>query len=189
MTLEEIRSKFEEEYKGNISRQGSEELLSWLKSTDFFTAPASTMFHGAYEGGLVYHSLMVYYETKRIVESYKDYFIVSNESIAICALLHDVCKIGCYKSEMRNVKENGQWVQKPYYKFSEDFCFGGHGSKSVYLIQSYMSLTEGEATAINCHMGCWEDTDKRSLGNAYSKFPFAWALHAADEVCNFMLGA
>ena len=56
MTKQEIQDKFTEEYTKYITRQGSQEFLSWLQSTDFFNAPASTKFHGAYEGGLAYHS-------------------------------------------------------------------------------------------------------------------------------------
>ena len=189
MTRQEIQDKFTEEYTKYITRQGSQEFLSWLQSTDFFNAPASTKFHGAYEGGLAYHSLRVFYETIRLLKSYSDIVTVSGETAAICSLLHDVCKIGCYKTEMRNVKENGQWVQKPFYTFNEDFKFGGHGSKSVFLIQKYMSLSDEEATAINCHMGSWGNTDERSVGDAYEQFPFAWILHVADEACGFVLGA
>lgn len=189
MTKQEIKDKFIEEYQKFVTRPGSESLLNWLQSTDFFDAPASTKYHGAYEGGLAYHSLRVFYELIRLLKAYDEILTVSNETAAICSLLHDVCKIGCYKTEMRNVKEEGVWVQKPFYKFEEDFCFGGHGSKSVYLIQKHMYLSDDEAVAINCHMSSWEDTNKSSISNAYSNNPFAWLLHVADESSTYILKA
>lgn len=107
---------------------------------------------------------------------------VSGETAAIVSLLHDLCKIGCYKTELKNKKINNVWVQVPTYVFNEDFCFGGHGSKSVYLAQKYIRLTDEEAVAINCHMGPWDrNPGDYSLGSAYENYPLAWLLHVADE--------
>lgn len=71
---------------------------------------------------------------------------VPHESIAVCGLLHDLCKIDFYKQDFRNVKENGEWVRRPYYAREELFPFG-HGEKSVYIISSFMRLTREEAMA------------------------------------------
>ena len=46
-------------------RPGIEKLVSWLDHSNFFTSPASTMFHGNYEGGLAAHSYEVYQEFKQ----------------------------------------------------------------------------------------------------------------------------
>ena len=56
------KERFIEIYKTKIHREGSEKLLEFLmsKNSDFFEAPASTRFHGSYEGGLLEHSLNVY---------------------------------------------------------------------------------------------------------------------------------
>lgn len=189
MTREEIQNKFIEEYNKYITRDGSIKMLNWLQSSDFFKAPASTKFHGAFEGGLAYHSLRTFYEAVRLAKAYSDILSgVSSESIAICSLLHDVCKVGSYKTEMRNVKENGTWVQRPFYKFEEDLKFGGHGSKSVYLVQKHMNITDEEAIAINCHMGGWGLADFRSVADAYGKYPLAWVIHVADEATGFVFG-
>ena len=48
-------------YKENIKREGADKLLEFLQKSDFFTAPSSTRYHGAYEGGLVQHSVNVYH--------------------------------------------------------------------------------------------------------------------------------
>lgn len=173
-------------FTSHIKRPGSEDLLNWLEESDFFTAPASTRFHGSYEGGLCEHSVNVYEELVRLLKAYPEAKVTA-ETAAIVTLLHDICKVGCYKQELRNTKVNGVWVQKPVYVFKEDFCFGGHGSKSVYLAQRYMPLTEAEAVAINCHMGAWDRTpDDRSLGGAYENYPLAWLVHVADESATYI---
>ena len=173
-------------YKQYITRPGSEELLDWLISTDFFDAPASTRFHGDYEGGLVEHSINVWEEMVRLLKAYPE-IKATGETVAIVTLLHDVCKIGCYKTELRNKKENGVWKSVPFYTFKEDFCYGGHGSKSVFLIQRFMPLSETEAVAINCHMGFSDRAPGDfSLGNAYLQYPLAWLLHVADESASYL---
>lgn len=160
-----------------IHREGIADLMTWLDQTDFYTAPASTRFHDSFQGGLVLHSLNVYSELKRLCEFYQ--LDVSEESIAIGALFHDICKVGCYKVEMRWRKDqNDKWEQYPTYKFEEDYSFGGHGSKSVYLVQSFMKLTPEEATAINCHMGV--ENGKWEVNEAFRRSPFAFLLHTAD---------
>ena len=97
------KERFIEIYRANIKREGAEELLNFLLSdhSDFFTAPASTRFHGAYEGGLLEHSLNVYdcmcdiLARPRMQDVYGIHY--SAESAAIVALLHDLCKVNFYK--------------------------------------------------------------------------------------------
>lgn len=180
------KERFIEIYTSHILRPGAEDLIERLLETDFFTAPASSKFHGSYEGGLCEHSVNVWEELVRLLKAYPE-IKVSAETAAIVSLLHDLCKIGCYKQELRNTKVNGVWVQKPVYVFEEDFCFGGHGSKSVYLIQKYMNLTDEEAVAINCHMGFADRAPgDYSVGNAFEKTPLAWLLHVADESATYL---
>lgn len=158
--------------------------MEWLDKSDFYTAPASTRFHGNYCGGLVEHSLNVYDEMKRLLKAYPE-ISVSKESISIAALFHDLCKVSMYVSEKRNRKnENGQWESYDAYAIREKFCYGGHGSKSVFIIQSFMKLSPEEAVAINCHMGVWDGN--KDVGNAYEQYPFAWLLHVADESATYM---
>lgn len=171
------REKFIEVYTTYIHRPGSQELLSWLDKTDFYTAPASTRFHECYSGGLVEHSVNVFYELARLIKAYPE-VNCSAETAAIISLLHDVCKVNCYTTEMRNKKENGVWVQVPFYAFNEQFKFGGHGSKSVYLIQKYMQLSDEEATCINCHMGV--ENGNWTVNDAFRAYPLAFLLHTAD---------
>ena len=169
----------------HIKRNGINNLLNWLECTDFFTAPASTRYHGAFEGGLVLHSLNVYVQLRNLCRWYD--CDASEESIAIVALFHDLCKIGCYKTEFRWRKDaNDRWEQYPTYKFAEDFAYGGHGAKSVFLVQSFMKLTPDEAAAINCHMGQWDATTYSNPTEVYCRNKLAWLLHVADEAADFI---
>ena len=162
------------------------DLLAWLEKTDFYTAPASTKFHGAYPGGLLEHSLNVYDELKRLLKAYPE-IKVSEESIAIAALFHDFCKINFYVPEKKNRKNAiGQWESYDSYSISEKFKFGGHGSKSLYIVQSFISVMPEEAVAINCHMGAYSE-NPQDVSRAYEEHPFAWLVHVADEAATYII--
>ena len=176
----DLKSEFTRIITRDVHRDGLTDLLAWLEKTDFYTAPASTKYHGAFEGGLLMHSLNVYSHLKKLCEWYE--YGGPLEGIAIVSLLHDLCKVGCYKTEMRWRKDaNNNWEQYATYVFDEDFAFGGHGSKSVYLIQSFMKLTPEEASAINAHMGAWDMSAYSKPAEVYSRNKLAWLLHVADE--------
>lgn len=93
-------------YFAYINRPGADKLLAWLEEVGFFTAPASTKYHGAYAGGLVEHTNNVYSrlvkladeEDKRLGRTYPEYTV---DTIAVVALLHDVCKADAYKIKKR----------------------------------------------------------------------------------------
>lgn len=184
-------SEFIRIFQENITREGSAKLLEWLKKSDFFRAPASTKFHSAHAGGLCEHSVKTYYrflqnlEMEYAEEAEEKVF---PESAAIIALLHDVCKVNYYKEEMRNVKVDGEWVQKPYYTVDDALPYG-HGEKSVYIISGFMRLTREEAMAINWHMGGF---DQRVLGGSYAlsdvfyKYPTALLFHLSDIQATYL---
>lgn len=177
-------------YNKHIKREGADKLLEWLLSTDFFTAPASSKFHSNFEGGLCSHSVNVYNRFKANVENEygKDQKIISEESIAICALLHDVCKAQFYKQELRNVKIDGVWVQRPYYTVDEKLPFG-HGEKSVYIVNGFIRLTREEAMIINWHMGGFDHRvlgGSYALSSAYYMHPNAVLFHMADLQATYL---
>lgn len=186
--IEINKERFLKIAKENIQRQGIEELLKWLETTDFFHAPASSRFHSAEPGGLCFHSINVYNRLLSLAINEWGEENINKESIAIIALFHDVCKCCYYKIEMRNVKEDGQWVQKPYYTIDDQLPYG-HGEKSVYMINGYLRLTREEALAINWHMGGF---DKRVQGgdqqysNAYYKYPICTLTHLADVMATYL---
>lgn len=188
-----LKERFISIYKENIKREGSEKLLEYLMSnkSDFFTAPASTRFHGSYEGGLLEHSLNVYdcladyLARPRVKELYG--LTADSETIALTALLHDICKVNFYKTDFRNAKnEQGVWEKVPYYTVDDKLPYG-HGEKSVYIITGFMRLTREEAFAIRFHMGFSGSEDTNLVGRAFEKFPLAYALHAADMEASYFL--
>ncbi len=188
------KDEFLEIFQTHIHREGSAELLDYLMNkSDFFTAPASARFHGSYAGGLCEHSVNVfrcledYLSRPRVREVYKleGY---SMESVAIVALLHDLCKVGCYKAGTRNVKNEttGQWEKVPTFFFEDKLPYG-HGEKSVYIISGFLRLTREEAMAIRWHMGFSGTEDNRLVGQAFQQFPLAFALATADMEASYFL--
>ena len=192
----ENRQRFIDIYKSKITREGADKLLAYLTSDscDFFKAPASTRYHGNYEGGLCEHSLNVYdclcdiLARPRVRETYGISY--SDESVAIAALLHDLCKVNFYKTSFRNVKnEEGRWESMPYYTIEDTLPYG-HGEKSVYIASGYMRLTRDEAFAIRYHMGFSGSEEASNVGKALEMFPLAWALYVADmEAAYFVEGS
>ena len=106
---------------------------------------------------------------------------ISDESIAIIALLHDLCKVNTYTIDYRNQKVDGQWIQVPFYQYSNSLPYG-HGEKSVYIISGFMRLTREEAMAINWHMGGFDPRTQATsdMSDAFSLFPTAVLFHVSD---------
>ena len=181
------REEFCEIWQREVTRPGADKLLDWLATTDFFKAPASTRFHGACEEGLVMHSLNVYH-------ALMDRFFEEGdnpESMAICGLLHDLCKANYYKTGTRNVKNEatGQWEKVPVFMVEDQFPYG-HGEKSVYLIERFIRLKPAEAVAIRWHMGGFDDAARggcRAISEAYDAYPLAVKLHLADLTATYLM--
>ncbi len=189
--MSNCKEEFIKIYKENIKREGSKELLDFLEKSDFFVAPASTQFHSAYEGGLCEHSIKVYKRFAQAIDNEKDKdwaSRISKETIAICGLLHDVCKIDTYKADVKNKKIDGNWVQVPCYTYEESLPYG-HGEKSVYIISGFMRLTREEAMIINWHMGGFDPRVKGGgygLSEAFYKFPAAVLFHTSDTLTTYL---
>ena len=195
--LELQRDKFLMIFDSKIGdREGKEALREWLlgDECDFFTAPASTKYHGNDTGGLCEHSIDVYEMAVRLESLYredirKQYLVLNRpydreqfmESLAVASLFHDLCKTNFYK-----VKTNGR---SSYFTVDEQLPFGGHGSKSVYVLSRYLKdIRDEEAVAINCHMGFSRANDSTvSIGESFRWSPLAWIVHVADEAATFML--
>lgn len=187
-----VKEEFIEIYNTHVQREGASALLEYLETkSDFFTAPASARYHGAYAGGLcehsvnVYHCLQDYLARERVGELYGLEY--SQESIALVALLHDVCKVGCYRPGTRNVKgEDGKWTAVPTFQFDDPLPYG-HGEKSVYIVNGFVRLSREEAMAIRWHMGFSGTEDNRMVGQAFVRYPLAFALSVADMEATYFL--
>lgn len=182
-----LKKEFIDIVNQNICRKGIGDLMAWLETTDFYTAPSSARFHGAEEGGLLAHSIGVYKYLKNFQEN------ESNETIALVALFHDLCKVNIYKVSMRNTKDSsGKWIQTPYFDYREDEELPvGHGEKSVIILMKYMKLTDEEICSIRWHMGFSTVEpvfEKPSLTKALAKFKLVLKLQTADSASAFWEG-
>lgn len=188
--MDKLIEEFERLLLGT-KREGVEKLLTFIRKSDFYTAPASTKFHSCHEGGLLEHSMNVYYclKEKRNNPVWKSVLEnISDESFAVVALLHDLCKTYFYTVEMRNKKnDKGVWDQIPYYVVDDKIPYG-HGEKSVMMIEEYIKLTPTERYAVRWHMGWSEPKESyNTLGAAMRRYPLVLALHEADQEASYLL--
>lgn len=186
--MDDMKAKFIDIYKRSVIRDGADKLLAWLETTDFFTAPASTRFHGNYPGGLCEHSLHVFERLRGLCK--QNNIEATDETIAVCGLLHDLCKADFYKQTTRNRKneQTGQWEKVPYYEVNDLLPYG-HGEKSVYIISGFMRLSREEAMAIRWHMGGFDEAVRGgsySLTRAYEMYPLSVLLHMADLAATYI---
>ncbi len=186
----------------STKRPGIEKLVDYIRKTDFYTAPASTKYHGCHEGGLLEHSLNVYkcLMAKKNSETWREVFQnITDENIIITALLHDLCKTNFYVVEMKNKKvysetgtkmdSNGRydWVSVPGYSI-EDKNPMGHGEKSVIMIMNFIKLVPNETYGILFHMGFTLPKEEwNTLSAAIQKYPFVLAVHEADLEATYLL--
>ena len=183
------REEFLQIFRQHVTRHGSEKLLDWLDhKTDFFFAPASTDFTVPCTGGrnmrpeLIYHALHDTFFTEG----------ESEESFAICALLHDLCKANYYKAGTRNVKNEttGQWEKVPSYSVEDLFPYG-HGEKSVFLIERFAKLRWKRPVTIRWHMGgtirCGPGRLLLPSRGSLRQVPLAVKLHIADLEATYLM--
>ena len=171
----------------SIQREGIDDLIKFIENTDFFKAPASTRFHGNFEGGLLQHSMKVYEILKEKLIHAPIKMNISEDTIKIVALLHDICKVNYYKVDYRNAKNDlGVWEKVPYYTVEDTIPYG-HGEKSVMMITEYIKLTVEEKYAIRWHMGLSEPKELYgTLAQAFNKYPLALMLFEADLEATYL---
>jgi hypothetical protein len=176
-----------------IKREGITELMEWVEASDFYTAPASTKYHGADEGGLLFHSLNVHDALALLCDQFvKENEEIAQESIKICALFHDLCKANYYSKEKRNKKINGSWEEITIWGVKDQLPMG-HGEKSVYIINKFMKLSDEEALAIRWHLGTsdpgayffWPSGEPQK--QAFRQYPLVSLLHTADILASYRM--
>ena len=190
----------------SIEREGADidRLISKLEHSDFFVAPASTQYHGSYEGGLCDHCLNVYCNLLQLAEMKADMLGINvdevKQSLIIVALLHDISKMNTYKTGVKNEKvysENGSkyddlgrfdWVSKKIYVTRDDkFIFGSHESTSEYIARTFIPLTLEESVAILHHMGSMSwDSAKDNIGEVFNTYWLALLLYQADMLATYV---
>lgn len=178
----------------STQRNGVENIIeNFMFKTDFFTAPASTKYHDDYTGGLADHSLKVMdIMMKFAKQMFGDEFLESNKnSIIITSLLHDICKVDCYKESKRNKKINGKWQEVPFWEYENKRPIAVHGPASTIIIQNFVRLTIEEIMAISWHSGAFNliGNELSSYMNANEYSPLVYMLHFSDmmSVSNYKI--
>ena len=200
MDRQALISRFEAEM-GKINRPGIDKLMSYIQSSDFYTAPASTKFHLSCEGGLLQHSLNVLDALRGLlvfntITGLYEYQVagkvaaeIPTESVTLAALLHDICKTHFYTTSTRNVKNErtGKWEKQPYYTIDDKMPLG-HGPKSAMIVKQYIELTTAEMYAIWWHMGFNGNFENdTAAGASFEKYPLALALYTADMMASRLM--
>ncbi|MEG1579939.1 MAG: HD domain-containing protein [Bacteroidaceae bacterium] len=194
-TIEFNKNRYLEICRETIKRDGLEDLLAYLEKSDFFRAPSSRGFHLNEDGGLCKHSLNVFeaamaiYQRVLLPKIENGEAVVteklSEESLAIATLFHDLCKVNIYhKAERWKKDEKGRWQSYNGYELKDNFPFG-HGEKSCIMIHWYLKLKQEELLAIRWHMGMFEATEQGSITrfafrDAMAKSPLVAIVQAAD---------
>lgn len=199
MNIEQNIARFEAEL-AKVQRPGMDKLLEYIQKSDFYKAPASTKHHLAAPGGLLQHSLNVldalrgllswrsdgvweYRAAGKVVDT------ISDDSVIVMALLHDICKTHFYGTSTRNVKNDktGRWEKVPYYTVDDKMPLG-HGPKSAMLIKQYTTLTNQELYAIWHHMGRTGDYENdNAVGKSMQLYPAVLVLHTADMMASRLM--
>lgn len=184
----ELTDRFDELLR-STGRSGVENLISYLHSTDFYEAPASTRFHSSYEGGLIQHSLNVFDMLEQKFENKPwSNFEIKRDTLIIVALCHDICKANYYGVEMRNRKnEHGVWEKYPFYIVDDKSPYG-HGEKSAMITSNFIKLSAEERYAIRWHMGFSESKENYNyVGKAMELYPLVIAAHEADLEATYLM--
>lgn len=192
----ETKQMFVENLLMSTNRKGMENVIEFLKTTDFYYAPASTNYHSNMKYGLMNHSILVYsvameYKKALIASDPKLEDRLSDESIAIATILHDICKCCFYVETTKWKKDsNGQWESYIGYDVQDTFPMG-HGEKSVIMLQKLgLELTVEEMLAIRYHMGMFSDAGQElrlSQGQAARECALVPLLQMADYSASLMM--
>lgn len=188
----------------SIKRDGmdTESLIKKLENSDFFHAPASTKYHGSYEGGLCQHSLNVYHNMYNLCKTTPgmDEACYDEDSIKIVALFHDISKMNIYEKGVRNSKvycDDGKqyddlgkykWVSTlTWQKKERIFTYGSHECTSEYIARQFIPLTLDESVAILHHMGSMSwDSAKDNIGEVFNQYSLALMLYMADMMSTYV---
>lgn len=167
----------------------SDDMMEYLMAYGFFTAPASTKYHGNYEGGLLEHSYMV---TKYLLTLTQDNHLIWHKARSpfIVGMFHDLCKIDQYRHPASDLVVDGMLLPDPSkWEYNPDTLLKGHGDKSVMLLSQFYTLTDEEIMCIRYHMGAFTDKSEwNDYTRAVSQYPNVLWTHQADMLASHVAG-
>lgn len=167
----------------------SDDMMEYLMAYGFFTAPASTKYHGNYEGGLLEHSYMV---TKFLLTLTQDNHLIWHKARSpfIVGMFHDLCKIDQYRHPASDLVVDGMLLPDPSkWEYNPDTLLKGHGDKSVMLLSQFYTLTEEEIMCIRYHMGAFTDKSEwNDYTRAVRQYPNVLWTHQADMLASHVAG-
>lgn len=167
----------------------SDGMMEYLMAYGFFTAPASTKYHGNYEGGLLEHSVAV---TKSLLTLTQDNHLIwyKSRSPYIVGMFHDLCKIDQYRHPASDLVVDGMLLPDPSkWEYNPDTLLKGHGDKSVMLLSQFYTLTEEEIMCIRYHMGAFTDKSEwNDYTRAVRQYPNVLWTHQADMLASHVAG-
>lgn len=175
-TIEAVRNEITDAMAG-IKRKGMDKLVRYMTKSDFFTAPASTKFHGNYEGGLAAHSYIVYKEFDELLSRHGS--DLPSDSRIISGICHDFCKIEVYR---KNEPKNGKAPVKPY-QFGDEYPLG-HGEKSLLIVSRHIEPTLKESLLIRWHMGGYDQNYEINSDKVKQLCPEMVFLQSADRIAS-----
>lgn len=179
-------------FKNIMGKWYNEDFKEYLRIEGFFNAPASTKYHGAFEGGLFEHSLAVTEKLLSMTEELNLKWEYERSPI-IVGMFHDLCKIDLYKKivDVEGVTMFGEEIptgEKYHFEHRNDSLFSGRGDKSVMMLASWMHLTEEEILCIRYHMGAFDKDSWDYYNRAIEKYETVLWTHAADMYASKVLG-
>lgn len=169
----------------NLSEIVKEDFLKWLAENGFFTAPASTKYHGNYEGGLFDHSFMV---MNLLVELSAANGLKWKRPASpfLVGMFHDLCKIDQYRIDNSTPHTVGEPTR---YEYNPNTMYKGHGDKSIILLSQFTTLTDEETACIRYHMGAFTEKEEwRDYTRAVHAFPNVLWTHQADMLASHVVG-
>lgn len=169
----------------NLSEIVKKDFLKWLAENGFFTAPASTKYHGNYEGGLFDHSFMV---MNLLVELSAANGLKWKRPASpfLVGMLHDLCKIDQYRIDNSTPYTVGEPTR---YEYNPNTMYKGHGDKSIILLSQFTTLTDEETACIRYHMGAFTEKEEwRDYTRAVHAFPNVLWTHQADMLASHVVG-
>lgn len=184
LTLDNLDKKYNELFE--LLEERKEQVIKFKEfieqETSWLTSPASTRFHLNIERGLLLHSVGVTYNALKIKNLLAQ--DISDESIVITALFHDLGKVG-YPGKPYYLRNDNKWEIENRgitYKINPEIVTMNLAVRSLYLISNRIQLSDEEAQAIVAHDGIYPvNGGVNNLDYHHKECRLQMIIHFADK--------